>query len=450
MSTPASDTPDIPAKMTADDYNSTATSSSNKMVDTDIMEMKKKLLAKHQDNRVVTSDITRTNDAKFEDFFLRRELLLGIYQKGFSRCSPVQEAAIPYALARNNIMARAKNGTGKTAAYAIPILNGINILEKHIQAVVLTPARELAMQTSNVFRDLARYMEEKVVDDAGQEETFRVNCMVTTGGTSLRDDIIRLNQPIHIIVGTLGRLDDLASKEIADLKKCKTVVLDEADKLLSHEWATVVEKIMSYTAKERQVMLFSATFPRSVEAFKLKHIPDAKEINLMRELTLQGITQYYAYVEERQKLHCLNTLFMKLNISQCMIFCNSIRRVELLSEKITALGFPCFYIHSGMEQHDRNKVFHDFRQGNIKCLVSSDLFARGIDVKDVNVVINFDFPRTSETYLHRIGRSGRYGHLGLAVNLVCYEDRYDLYKIEQELDTTIEAIPTNVDENLYT
>lgn len=408
------------------------------------------MLAGRQDNRVITEDVSKTNDAKFEDFFLRRQLLLGIYQKGFERCSPVQEATIPFALSGNDLLARAKNGTGKTAAYAIPILNKIEIQDTRIQAVILTPARELAMQTSNVFRDLAKFMEDSSKDDAGNVVIHRVNCMVTTGGTSLRDDVLRLGQAIHIIVATLGRLDDLASKNIANLSHCQTLVLDEADKLLSAEWAPAVEKIMSYTPSDRQVMLFSATFPRSVEAFKNKHIPDAKEVNLMSELTLKGITQYYAYVEERQKLHCLNTLFMKLNISQCIIFCNSVRRVELLSDKITALGFPCFYIHSGMMQADRNKVFHDFRQGNIKCLASSDLFSRGIDVKDVNVVINFDFPRCSETYLHRIGRSGRYGHLGLAVNLVCYDDRHDLYRIEQELDTTIDPIPSQVDEDLYT
>eukprot|EP00915_Cephaloidophora_sp_WS-2016_P000742 GHVH01000991.1.p1 GENE.GHVH01000991.1~~GHVH01000991.1.p1 ORF type:complete len:448 (+),score=48.68 GHVH01000991.1:256-1599(+) len=447
MTTAKTETPSIPAPIPAQENTASSIVRDDLK---DIKEIKQAILAKHEDNRVVTEDVSKTNETWFEDFFLRRELLLGIYEKGFERCSPVQEATIPFALAGNDLLARAKNGTGKTAAYAVPILNRIEIHNTNIQALVLAPARELAMQTSNVFRDLAKFMEESSTDDAGNVVTSRVNCMVTTGGTSLRDDILRLEHAVHVVVATLGRIDDLAGKGIADLKECKMMVLDEADKLLSNEWTSTVEKIMSYTHPQRQVMLFSATFPQSVEVFKKKHIPDAKEVNLMSELTLKGITQYYAYVEERQKLHCLNTLFMKLNISQCIIFCNSVRRVELLSEKITALGFPCFYIHSGMLQSDRNKVFHDFRQGNIKCLVSSDLFSRGIDVKDVNVVINFDFPRNSETYLHRIGRSGRYGHLGLAVNLVCFEDRVALYRVEQELGTTIEAIPSAVDENLYT
>lgn len=418
--------------------------------DKEFEQKKNEALKEKADNRVVTTDVTATNGAKFEDFFLRRDLLLGIYSEGYERCSPVQEAAIPFALAGHDLLARAKNGTGKTAAYAIPILQKIDLNNNNIQALVLAPARELAMQTSNVIRNLAKHMREKRTDDAGNEVEEKVSCMVSTGGTTLRDDILRLGQAVHILVGTLGRLCDLTTKNIAKLDQTKMIVLDEADKMLSDELLPQVEELLAKCHADRQVMLFSATFPRSVGLFKDRHIPNAKEVNLMTELTLKGITQYYAYVEERQKLHCLNTLFQKLNMSQCIIFCGSVRRVELLSEKITALGFPCFYIHSGMMQSDRNKVFHDFRQGNIKCLVSSDLFSRGIDVAGVNVVINFDFPKNSETYLHRIGRSGRFGHLGLAVNLLCYDDRQNLYRIEQELDTTIDPIPSEVDQALYT
>lgn len=173
------------------------------------------------------------------------------------------------------------------------------------------------------------------------------------------------------------------------------------------------------------------------------------EINLMDELTLRGVTQYYAYVEERQKVHCLNTLFSKLQINQSIIFCNSTNRVELLAKKVTELGYSCFYSHAKMLQSHRNRVFHDFRNGVCRNLVCSDLLTRGIDIQAVNVVINFDFPKNSETYLHRIGRSGRFGHLGLAINLVTYEDRFNLYKIEQELGTEIQPIPQQIDKGLY-
>jgi len=169
----------------------------------------------------------------------------------------------------------------------------------------------------------------------------------------------------------------------------------------------------------------------------------------MDELTLRGITQYYAFVEEKQKVHCLNTLFSKLQINQSIIFCNSTNRVELLAKKITELGYSCFYSHARMLQHNRNRVFHDFRNGVCRNLVCSDLLTRGIDIQAVNVVINFDFPKNAETYLHRIGRSGRFGHLGLAINLINWDDRFNLYKIEQELGTEIQAIPASIDKKLY-
>ena len=169
----------------------------------------------------------------------------------------------------------------------------------------------------------------------------------------------------------------------------------------------------------------------------------------MDDLTLKGITQFYAFVEERQKVHCLHTLFTKLEINQSVIFCNSVNRVELLAKKITELGYSCFYIHAKMQQSHRNRVFHEFRNGSTRHLVSSDLFTRGIDIQSVNVGINFDFPKTSETYLHRIGRAGRFGHLGLAINLITFDDRFNLYRIESELATEIKPIPPTIDRELY-
>ena len=176
---------------------------------------------------------------------------------------------------------------------------------------------------------------------------------------------------------------------------------------------------------------------------------DPYEINLMDELTLRGITQYYAFVEEKQKVHCLNTLFSKLQINQSIIFCNSTNRVELLAKKITELGYSCFYSHAKMLQNHRSRVFHDFRHGVCRNLVCSDLLTRGIDIQAVNVVINFDFPNKAETYLHRIGRSGRFGHMGLAINLINWDDRFNLYRIEQELGTEIQPIPPAIDKSLY-
>jgi ATP-dependent RNA helicase DDX6/DHH1 len=301
--------------------------------------------------------------------------------------------------------------------------------------LMLVPTRELALQTSAIVMEIAKHMD--------------IQVMASTGGTNLRDDIIRLYSPVHVMVATPGRVHDLAEKGIADLSNCKIIVMDEADKLLSPEFQEVLESLISKCKSDRQICLFSATFPVTVRAFKEKFLPDAYVINLMDELTLRGITQYYAFVEEKQKVHCLNTLFTKLDINQSIIFCNSVNRVELLAKKITELGYSCFYIHAKMKQPDRNRVFHEFRNGATRHLVCSDLFTRGIDIQSVNVVINFDFPKGSETYLHRIGRSGRFGHLGLAINLITYEDRFSLFKIEQELSTEIKPIPSSIDRNLY-
>jgi ATP-dependent RNA helicase DDX6/DHH1 len=379
--------------------------------------------------------VTNTKGLEFEDFGLKRDLLMGIFEAGFEKPSPIQDESIPVALTGRDILARAKNGTGKTAAFVIPALEKINPKVSKIQCLILVPTRELAMQTSQVCKTLGKHL--------------GINVMVTTGGTGLRDDIVRLQDPVHIVVGTPGRILDLAGKQVADLSECPMFIMDEADKLLSVEFTPVIEQLMRFHPKDRQVMLFSATFPISVKDFSDKNMHTPYEINLMDELTLRGITQYYAYVEEKQKVHCLNTLFSKLQINQSIIFCNSTNRVELLAKKITELGYSCFYSHAKMAQQARNRVFHDFRNGVCRNLVCSDLLTRGIDIQAVNVVINFDFPKNAETYLHRIGRSGRYGHLGLAINLINWDDRFNLYNIERDLGTEIQPIPHTIDKSLY-
>ncbi|PRT56008.1 ATP-dependent RNA helicase DHH1 [Wickerhamiella sorbophila] len=398
-------------------------------------DWKSQLKLPKKDTRPQTEDVTATKGTGFEDLDLKRELLMGIFEAGFEKPSPIQEEAIPIALAGRDILARAKNGTGKTAAFAIPALQQVHPALNKTQALILTPTRELALQTSQVCRTLAKHL--------------GINIMVTTGGTSLRDDIIRLNETVHVIVGTPGRVLDLASRKIVDLSECPLFIMDEADKLLSREFTTVIEQLLAFFPKDRQTLLFSATFPLAVKHFTTKHLNKPYEINLMDELTLRGITQYYAFVEESQKLRCLNTLFSKLQINQSIIFCNSTSRVELLARKITELGYSCYYSHARMPQDARNKVFHEFRNGGCRNLVCTDLLTRGIDIQAVNVVINFDFPKTAETYLHRIGRSGRFGHLGLAINLVSWNDRFNLYRIEQELGVEIKPIPAQIDGALY-
>lgn len=393
-------------------------------------------LAPSKDTRVKTSDVTNTKGFSFQDFGLSKETQLGIYEMGYEAPSPIQEETIPIAMEGKNIIARAKNGTGKTASYSIPLIEKVDNTKKKIQALVLVPTRELAMQTSHVIKELGKHK--------------KIESMVSTGGTAIRDDIYRVHQGVHVVVGTPGRILDLAAREIADLSECNILVLDEVDKLLSIDFKSIVAQIIEIMPKEKQIMLFSATYPMEIKEFQQKYISAPQFINLMEELTLKGVTQYYAYLEEREKLHCLNTLFSKLDINQAIIFCNSAKRVELLAKKISQLGYSCFYIHSKMQQSDRNRIYHDFKNGETRCLVSTDLFTRGIDIQSVNVVINFDFPKYSETYLHRIGRSGRFGHLGLAINFITEEDKHELFKIEDELKTKINPIPQDIDKNLYT
>ena len=377
----------------------------------------------------------------FEDYKLSPELLKGIYEKGYDTPSPVQEEVIPVALERKNIIARAKNGTGKTGSFVIPILqliktnmNNIN----SIQALILVPTRELALQISSTVKEIGKYL--------------NVQCMVSTGGTNLKEDIHRLrNQtaPVHVVVGTPGRVLDLSYKGIMNLSKCSILVLDEADKLLSKDFEKTVENIIKNLPSLKQIMLFSATFPLDVRNFQQKYMSNSIMKNLMEELTLFGVTQYYTYIEEKLKLNCLHTLFQKLEINQAIIFCNTTKRVKLLAKKVFEMGMSCFFIHAQMDQQERNKVFHDFRNNACRCLVSTDLMTRGIDIPNVNVVFNFDFPKNSETYLHRIGRSGRFGHLGIAISFVTDDDVKNYYTIKKELDTDIEPMPQNIDRNKY-
>uniref|UniRef100_A0A3Q3FRD0 RNA helicase n=1 Tax=Labrus bergylta TaxID=56723 RepID=A0A3Q3FRD0_9LABR len=350
-------------------------------------DWKKSLKLPPKDCRVKTSDVTSTKGNEFEDYCLKRELLMGIFEMGWEKPSPIQEESIPIALSGRDILARAKNGTGKSGAYLIPLLERIDLKKDHIQ--------------------------------------------------------------VHVVIATPGRILDLIKKGVAKVDRVQMMVMDEADKLLSQDFVVLIEDIISFLAKNRQILLYSATFPISVQKFMAKHLQKPYEINLMEELTLKGITQYYAYVTERQKVHCLNTLFSRLQINQSIIFCNSTQRVELLAKKITQLGYSCFYIHAKMMQEYRNRVFHDFRNGLCRNLVCTDLFTRGIDIQAVNVVINFDFPKNAETYLHRIGRSGRFGHLGLAINLITSEDRFNLKSIEDQLVTDIKPIPSSIDKSLY-
>ena len=230
-----------------------------------------------KDTRFKTTDVTKTKGLTFEEFDLPHPLQLAIYECGYDRPSPIQEESIPIALAEKNIIARAKNGTGKTGAYAIPLISKIDPEQSHIQGLVLVPTRELALQTSQVIKDFSKYL--------------KLEVMVSTGGTAIKEDILRLYKTVHILVGTPGRILDLATKKVADLQHCTTVVLDEVDKLLSIDFKPIIENLFHEALpKEPQIMLFSATYPKEIKQFQQEYVKEPVFINLMDELTLKGVT----------------------------------------------------------------------------------------------------------------------------------------------------------------
>ena len=320
----------------------------------------------------------------FEKYGLKEEIMKVLCEKGWEKPSPV---------CMNQIDPKERVIQGMFLSFIL-----------YSSVLILVPARELALQTSRVVREFGK--------------ALKVDSMCCFGGQPLADDLYRLRRGVHVLVGTAARILDITRRGHCDLSHCKYLVLDEADKMLSDNFRQVVEDLISYLPAEHQTLLLSATFPSTVRSFAAEFMHEPVMINTMNELTLKGITQYYVYLEERQKVNALHTLFSKLEVNQSIIFCNSVARVELLAKKIIDLGYSCYYIHSRMEQDDRNKVFHNFSQGAARHLVCTDLLARGLNVTTVNVVINFDLPQSSETYLHRIGRSGRYGHLGLAVSQI--------------------------------
>lgn len=401
-------------------------------------ETKARLFREAQkDTRYRTADVGQNTSQGFEDFGLKREILMGLYSIGYQKPSPIQCKVLPLILAGESVLARAKNGTGKTAAYSIPLLNMIDPDIKTLQAIVLTPTRELALQTTNFVRTIARYVGVKI--------------FLSTGGTSLRDDILKTSTCLQVLIGTPVRLFYLITKKVVDVSNLKLIVLDEADKLLDEVWSKYTCGIVEFPGHQNQLqtVCVSATYPSSSSALCKKILGSFKVVNLMETVLLEGITQYYAYLTEPQKLACIYSLFSSLKFNQMIIFCNSVLRVEILQRKLVEKGVSALYIHSKMLQRHRNRVQSDFRNGASRVLVTSDLCARGIDISSVNVVVNFDFARNTETYVHRIGRSGRFGHLSVAISFITDDDRDALLDTERQLDTQVFPLPDVIPESQY-
>jgi translation initiation factor 4A len=372
----------------------------------------------------------------WDDIDMNQSILRGIYSYGFEKPSPIQQKAIKPIIMKKDIIAQAQSGTGKTAAFSIGALASIDLNENSTQVLVLSPTRELTVQTANVMTNLGSMM-----------DGLRIQSLF--GGSHNEDsrfESSKKNMP-HIICGCPGKVYDLMRRERITSKKIRLVILDEADEMLSHGFKEQVYNIFQYFNADIQVALFSATLPKNIFAITNKIMRDPIKIYVKAEmLTLEGIKQFYVAVDDdRQKYMVLKDIFKYISLSQCIIYCNSVKRVSDLYEAMYEDDFPVCRIHSNMEKIDRETSFTEFRNGKSRVLISSNVTARGIDIQQVSTVINFDIPKDVHTYLHRIGRSGRWGRKGVGINFVTRRDINKLKEIEKYYDSQINELPSNLD-----
>jgi translation initiation factor 4A len=383
-----------------------------------------------------TENTGKDSFEKWDDVELNKKLLRGIYGYGFEHPSPIQQKAIIPMINRRDIIAQAQSGTGKTGAYSISCLQIIDSTISETQAIILAPTRELARQVEGVIASFSVQLHTKI--------------KLLVGGTNVRDDISDLRENVpHVIVGTPGRVFDMLRSNAIDCKNIKLLVLDEADEILSSGFKEQIYDIFQYLNENTQIGLFSATVPTDLEQLTTKFMRDPVKILVKKEqVTLEGIKQYYVGVEtDDDKFAILKDIFSVISMSQCIIYCNSIRRTDLLFDAMLKDGHPVIHIHSGMAECERKESFNDFKAGKARVLIATDLFARGIDIQQVSYVINFDIPKNIHTYIHRIGRSGRWGRKGVGINLLCRRDQSRLKEIETYYGTLIDEMPMNFSEN---
>lgn len=371
---------------------------------------------------------------KWEDLDCDPSLLRGVYANGFEKPSPIQQKAIYPIFDKKDVIAQAQSGTGKTGCFTIGVLQRIDVNINETQALILSPTRELSHQTNNVIRIIGKFY-----------KTLKTQLLI--GGTSIEQDLEKLQtSPPHIVVGCPGRVHDMLRRRKLKTSHLKIIVLDEADEMLSQGFKEQVYNIFQFLNKDIQVNLFSATMPESLNILTNKFMRDPIRIMVKTEqLTLEGIRQHYVAVEnDTQKYDTLKDLYGVFSLSQCIIYCNSVKRVQDLYEAMIEDNFPVCQIHSNMDKLEREKNFNDFSSGNTRVLISSNVTARGIDVQQVSTVINFDIPKCVHTYLHRIGRSGRWGRKGTGINFVTRRDTRLMKEIEQHYHTTISELPAAI------
>jgi len=368
----------------------------------------------------------------FDGMDLPEELLRGIYAYGFEKPSAIQQRAIKPTILGKDLIAHAQSGTGKTATFAIGTLAKLDPSVVQCQALILAPTRELAQQIQKVVIALGDYM------------SIKVHACV--GGTAVRDDIRTLQAGVHIVVGTPGRVYDMINRRALRLDNIRQFFLDEADEMLSRGFKDQIYDIFKFLPEEVQVCLFSATMPLDVLEVTQRFMREPVRILVKKdELTLEGIKQFYIAVDrEDWKLDTLCDLYETLTITQAIIYCNTRRKVDWLREEMQNRDFTVSCMHGDMDQRERDIIMREFRSGSSRVLITTDLLARGIDVQQVSLVINFDLPTNRENYIHRIGRSGRFGRKGVAINFLTEGDVRYLRDIEQFYRTEITEMPMNV------
>jgi translation initiation factor 4A len=371
---------------------------------------------------------------RWDELDLEPNLLRGIFGYGFEKPSPIQSKAIRPVIDGKDLIAQAQSGTGKTATFTIGALQRVNIAEHTTQVLILSPTRELSTQTAKVVSNLSTFM-------------TGLKTRTLFGGSNVEEgsSFSSRNVP-HIICGCPGRVFDMMRRDKISCKSIKLIILDEADEMLSAGFKEQVYNIFQYLSNDVQVCLFSATLPDGINGIIDKIMRNPVRICVKKEqLTLEGIRQFYvALDDDRQKYSTLKDLYSFINMSQTIIYCNSIKRVQDLYEAMREDSFPVCCIHSNMEKSERDKAFNDFRSGSSRVLISSNVTARGIDIQQVSVVINFDLPKCVHTYLHRIGRSGRWGRKGVGINFITRRDIPQLKRIEEHYETQIQELPADV------
>ena len=367
----------------------------------------------------------------WDELNLKEDLLRGIYAYGFEDPSPIQKKAIRPIIDGKDVIAQAQSGTGKTGAFTVAAIHSIDENVKEVQCLIMAPTRELATQIHTVLNSIGTFIE-------------NLNAKLFVGGIAMENDIKELQDKPHIVVGTPGRIHDLIRRKKLNTKSIKILIIDEADEMLSSGFKDQIYNIFQFLGTNIQICLFSATLPTEIQNLTEKFLREPLKILVKTEqVTLEGIRQFYVAIEnDNQKYDTLKDIFGQISVSQCIIYCNSIKRVTDLCEALQKDNFPVGCIHSGMEKEDRQKSYDDFIKGGTRVLISTNLTARGIDVQQVSTVINFDVPNDIHTYIHRIGRSGRWGRKGMGINFITRRDIRKIKEIEEYYETQIDELPS--------